>query len=228
MESSRIQQLMKQREELENEADLIKEILLSPGPNGEPPAGLKDPLVDSEGYPRNDIDLYEIRRKRNRLAVINTDYKNIMKEIEQELHKIYSKDDDPNNNIEVKDEAATVTTTSINEMPTNDLELKLSETNLPQVPPKSTIALPFAIIDEILPNSPAQVAGLLDGDELIKFGSVDGKMFNPLSYLPNIVTTNVNHPINLIIRRNGIEIPLTLTPHTWSGRGLLGCHFTPI
>ena len=38
-----------QRDDLEAEADAISDYLLSPGPNGEPMAGIKDPLVDSEG-----------------------------------------------------------------------------------------------------------------------------------------------------------------------------------
>ena len=41
----------------------INEYLTQPGM-----PGVKGNLVDEEGFPRNDIDLIEIRRMRNRLA----------------------------------------------------------------------------------------------------------------------------------------------------------------
>lgn len=37
------------RDDLEAEADAITDYLVSPGPNGEPMAGLKDSLIDNEG-----------------------------------------------------------------------------------------------------------------------------------------------------------------------------------
>lgn len=64
--------LTSQRQALEIEASAIYSELTSAGPNGEPPAGIKDPIVDNEGFPRGDIDLYNVRNKRKRLNVINT------------------------------------------------------------------------------------------------------------------------------------------------------------
>ena len=64
-----------QRFALETEAGAIHEELSSPGINGEPPAGIKDSLVDVEGFPRGDIDIYAVKSKQKRLAEINTDHK---------------------------------------------------------------------------------------------------------------------------------------------------------
>ena len=41
--------------------------------------GVKGSLVDAEGFPRADIDLFEVRKLRNRLACLQTDHCNIMK-----------------------------------------------------------------------------------------------------------------------------------------------------
>jgi Nas2 N_terminal domain len=84
--------LMAQRDALETEAFAINEDLTSPGPNGEPAAGLKDSLVDAEGFPRADIDVYAVRNKRHRLSVINTDHKAVMKQIEAELRNLHSQE----------------------------------------------------------------------------------------------------------------------------------------
>ena len=80
-------QLQAQKEAYETEAFAISSDLSSPGPNGESPAGVKDPLVDKEGFPRGDIDVHAVLEKRNRLAIINTDHKRVMKEIEILLEK---------------------------------------------------------------------------------------------------------------------------------------------
>ena len=40
--------------------------------NGNP--GLKSPLVDDEGFPRADVDIFECRKLRNRHAILQTDH----------------------------------------------------------------------------------------------------------------------------------------------------------
>lgn len=74
--SASLKQLNERRIRLEAEAEGIKSELVSTG------AGVSDPLVDREGFPRADIDVYRVRELRQRLAVINTDHKDMMKQIE--------------------------------------------------------------------------------------------------------------------------------------------------
>ena len=51
--------------------------------------GLKGPLVDSEGFPRADVDLHQIRSMRGRIAVLNTDLSATMKRIENGLAELH-------------------------------------------------------------------------------------------------------------------------------------------
>ena len=89
---TQLRNLQEQRDALEVEATTIKTALTSPGPNGAKPAGLRGtPLVDSQGFPRADIDVHDATIKRNRLACIDTDHLNLMKEIESLLHELHSK-----------------------------------------------------------------------------------------------------------------------------------------
>ena len=76
------------RKALENEADAIHAELMSEGPDGVPPMGIDTPLVDKDGYPRADIDVYRARTLRGRFKEIQTDHKALMKEIEQGLAKV--------------------------------------------------------------------------------------------------------------------------------------------
>ena len=205
----RLNQLISQRDALEAEAEAIASELTSPGPAGQPPAGIRDPLVDKEGFPRGDIDIYNVRAKRHRLAEINTDHKTIMKEIERVVLEVQSELPSfvPKKKEEEKSEAAYEPGPS-----------KKADTQL----------LPFATIDEILSGSPASEAGLVDGDELIQFGRVSRAIPDALNAVPGVVRENVNLPIPLIIRRSEQVIHLRITPKAWGGRGLLGCHLTPI
>jgi len=90
MSREELKQLQSRREALEIEADAIYSELTSPGANGSAPAGIKEPLVDAEGYPRGDIDIYRVRELRNRLSSINVDHKEIMGKIEAGLHALHA------------------------------------------------------------------------------------------------------------------------------------------
>jgi hypothetical protein len=60
---------------MENEADAIYLELTSPPGEGVEPMGVDTPLVDPEGYPRGDIDVYRARTLRSRFRVLQTDHK---------------------------------------------------------------------------------------------------------------------------------------------------------
>lgn len=48
--------------------------------------GVSGPLVDDEGFPRGDIDLYAVRQARNKYVCAQTDHIEIMRKIEQAGH----------------------------------------------------------------------------------------------------------------------------------------------
>ncbi len=70
-----------QRKSMEHEADAIFLELTTPPSDGVDPMGLDTPLVDNEGYPRGDIDVYRARTQRNRFRVLKTDHKEIEEKI---------------------------------------------------------------------------------------------------------------------------------------------------
>lgn len=47
--------------------------------------GMRDPLVDADGYPRNDIDVYQVRHARHQINTLQNDLKSLLKEIEKGL-----------------------------------------------------------------------------------------------------------------------------------------------
>ena len=77
-----------QRKSMELEADAILSELTTPPSEGVQPMGLDTPLVDRDGYPRGDIDVYRARAQRNRFRVLKTDHKEIQGKIEGLLMEI--------------------------------------------------------------------------------------------------------------------------------------------
>ncbi|XP_030744952.1 26S proteasome non-ATPase regulatory subunit 9 [Sitophilus oryzae] len=77
-------QLVKQKENIENEIKELTGILTQNG------VGMNDPLVDNEGYPINSIDVYQVRHARHRIICLQNDHKALMKQIENGLHGYYT------------------------------------------------------------------------------------------------------------------------------------------
>lgn len=86
------------RQALEAEAAAIVDELLAPPPDdaGGEPMGVDTPLVDADGYPRADIDVFRARTLRHRLNEIRTDHKELMRQVEAGMVKVaaFSKRDD--------------------------------------------------------------------------------------------------------------------------------------
>ena len=212
--------LTSQREILEIEADAINSELTSPTAIGGPPVGRSGPLTDAEGFPRADIDIYNVKSKRKRLAEINTDHKLLMKRIESTMTAIYN----------TQQEISSINSGSCSNDNSIPTVFSFQDSIRPLKSDTSRISA-IAVIDEVFDGSPSQVAGIENGDELIDFGGVsadsDKEGRGHLSLVAKVVSGSVGQPIQVTIRRASQLIHLTLTPQTWSGRGLLGCHLSP-
>ena len=77
--------LGKRQKEIEDEIIALSECLTAPGM-----PGMKGNLVDSEGFPRADIDIPQVRSMRGRVACLQTDLSAVMKQIEQGLHELHA------------------------------------------------------------------------------------------------------------------------------------------
>ncbi|XP_068127718.1 26S proteasome non-ATPase regulatory subunit 9 [Hyperolius riggenbachi] len=165
--------------------------------------GMDGPLVDIEGYPRADVDLYQIRTARHNIVCLQNDHQAIMKDIEEALHGLHARDKEKR----AKEEAEALR------------EARHRSHPLP---------LPFARVDTVTPGSPASMSGLQVGDEITAFGSVNTNNFQNLQNIASVVQHSEGKPLSLTVIRDGKSVHLGLTPQRWSGKGLLGCNIIPI
>ncbi|KAK2367955.1 putative 26S proteasome regulatory subunit p27 [Trifolium repens] len=210
--------LMDKRSSLESEMNSIIARLSLPGA-----PGLSGNLVDSEGFPRSDIDVPLIRAERRRLAELRNDYTNITNKINQNIQILHSAKLGGNNRLpnSGKDDRSDIQTSSTVETPSQNVLLSLSPNSMNV---DVLVSRPFAVVDEITDASPAVEDGLQLGDQILKFGNVEAGD-NLQQRLASEAQSSMGQTVPVVIMRQGNVINLTVTPRTWQGRGLLGCHF---
>jgi 26S proteasome regulatory subunit N4 len=124
--------LMSRKETLETELNAQFSILSANQ------STMNTPLVDPEGFPRADIDVWAVRHARVRIIEIRNDLKNLVDEIASALTLVD------------KDDAASGSTSADGNSMTNGAHINGSGV------PKDLD--PFARVDEVTPNSPAASA----------------------------------------------------------------------
>ncbi|KAF7398953.1 hypothetical protein HZH66_006850 [Vespula vulgaris] len=186
--------LMKDKDKIESDIRALKDVLDSNH------VGMDDPLVDSEGYPRQDIDVYQVRHTRHRIICLTNDHKALMKKIEEGLHKVHSLSGN-----QIQEAIAT----------TSDIEEPFSTE-------------PFLRVNLVSPSSPAEVAGIQVDDLIIEFGSINYGNFKTLKDIATLVEHSRYKSLDIKLKRGSSILALTLIPRPWDGKGLLGCNVIPL
>jgi len=168
---------------------------------------LTQDLVDKDGFPRSDIDIPTVREARKNIHRLRNDLKQVLAEIEKGLQVVFDKGAQSG-----PDEGG--------------------EGDVRYLGPAN-----FASVNAVAPDSPAAQAGLLKGDQIVRFGTIHANNHDQLRAVGAFVKANEGVPIPLLVLRSNPAsdgssnvdqlVTLSLTPSTWGGRGLLGCHILP-
>lgn len=187
---------IKQKESIESEIKELTGILTKNG------VGMCDSLVDSEDFPKNSIDIYQVRNARHRIICLQNDHKNLMKRIENGLQGYYGACPQPNMSQAVQ------------------MDVDHNEAN--------SYTIPFAKVTIVSEDSPAETAGVHVNDEIVEFGTINFKNFRNISDIATVVQHSENSRIHIKLKRGDRFINLHLVPKKWSGKGLLGCNIVSL
>ena len=77
--------LMEKKKLIEEQMEAYSSFLTSPGN-----PGMDEPLIDEEGFPRADIDLYKVREARNKIICLNNDLKEVTDQLKAGLEDMHS------------------------------------------------------------------------------------------------------------------------------------------
>jgi len=204
MENARA--LMEQKDRIQEEMNVHFSLLKSQS------CTMNTPLVDEQGFPRGDIDVYAVRQARVRIIELRNDLDDLTDKIKRALEILHS---DPQQHI-----------------PPNPMQVEQAQAiEADATADQETSALkPFARVDGIMPGSPAADAGLRREDLLLQFGHLNSSSFSGTSLQPlaELVSRHENRQLELKIRRGSDDVNILLTPRNgWGGRGMLGCHIVP-
>lgn len=122
--ADQVRALMARKDVIETEIDAQHSILKANS------VTLRTPLVDREGFPRADIDVYAVRHARVRLIELRNDHAAIMDSIAKALQDVYKPDP----------------------------EGASASTSQPVAEPAGEAVVPFAKVDGVAPGSPAASA----------------------------------------------------------------------
>jgi 26S proteasome non-ATPase regulatory subunit 9 len=216
----RVKALYAERETLESEMASISERLSAPGA-----PGLRGALVDREGFPIPGVDLYAVRADRGRYATLRNDHVARTAEVERAIADLHaSAPSSSGRHADASAPAASAPAASAPAAPSRPPVVAAPS-------PGSSPGIPFAIIDDVTPGSPAHDAGLAVGDRVLAFGGVTAERnpsSDPLPAVAARLAACENVPVPALVIRRGARVEVQVTPRRWGGRGLLGCHMRPV
>jgi 26S proteasome non-ATPase regulatory subunit 9 len=216
----RVKALYAERETLESEMASISERLSAPGA-----PGLRGALVDREGFPIPGVDLYAVRADRGRYATLRNDHVALTAEVERAIADLHaSAPSSSGRHADASAPAASAPAASAPAAPSRPPVVAAPS-------PGSSPGIPFAIIDDVTPGSPAHDAGLAVGDRVVAFGGVTAERnpsSDPLPAVAARLAACENVPVPALVIRRGARVEVQVTPRRWGGRGLLGCHMRPV
>lgn len=200
-------ELQRKKDNIEAELKALSGVLDSHG------VDMNTSLLTPDGFPRADIDVAQIRTTRARIIHLRNDYKDLMSRIEKHLHEHFA-------SLQDAEEGPAVAS--------NNREPALHD-SIPE-----QLDRPFAKVNSVVTGSPADSAGLKQGDLIRNFGYVNHSNHDSLKKVAECVQGNEGQNVLVKVSRSTgsgqlQELRLTLTPRrNWGGRGSLGCHIVPI
>ncbi|OQE43666.1 hypothetical protein PENCOP_c003G09006 [Penicillium coprophilum] len=203
--------LMQEKERIEAELSALSSVLQSHG------VRMTSSLTTFDGFPRDDIDIAQVRTTRVRIIHLRNDHKEVMKLLEKGVHAHFA-------NLQ-NAQGAGPTTNGISVLPA----VQPSTNN-------NRLGTPFAKVNSVVSGSPADQAGLKTGDAVRSFGNINWLNHERLAKVAQVVQENEGRAVSVKVCRkdetnsdNTTELDLQLTPRqNWGGRGLLGCHLVPL
>ncbi|KAI4287118.1 MAG: hypothetical protein L6R35_003622 [Caloplaca aegaea] len=132
-------------------------------------------LTTFDGYPRDDLDVAQIRTTRARIIRLRNDYKGLMSSIEVGLHTHHAEA----GNLAA---ARMQSSSASSQPPTSPAD---------RIPSGlSSLEAPFAKVNSVVAGSPAEDAGLQVGDKICRFADVDLMNHEKLSRVAETVQRN--------------------------------------
>eukprot|EP00727_Mastigamoeba_balamuthi_P013541 m51a1_g881 hypothetical protein (202) ;mRNA; f:886422-887027 len=192
----RVQALVERKDAIEREVDELNEFLARPDVSS-------FVLVDADGYPNPDAaTLIRIRASRHRLAELRTDFAATVSQIDRALAELHS------------EYRAAHAAAAAPAAPAGSTAHEAEQRREPRQC--------LAVVGEVKRGSPAERAGMRDGDRVVEFGSATS---GGVQAVAAVARASVSRAVRVVVARGDATESLTLVPGEWEGAGIIGCTF---
>lgn len=193
--------------------------------------GMKAPLVDEEGFPRADVDVYTVRHARHTVVVGQNDIKAITNLLQVKLEELHAMTEEDVRRSEaflkVSEHKSTVPSAAAQR---DQLKVSVVEVATPVIGDFPG----FLQVDDAASNGPGYQCGLRKGDIIHRIGdgttnSITKGNYTGMQQLAEFVGSREGSMIPLLVSSPDVSTLLMveqfLVPQRWDGRGLLGVTF---
>jgi 26S proteasome regulatory subunit N4 len=183
------------------------------------PVGLHGRLLDEEGFPRNDCDLYAVRTARNTADCTRNDLRALSDRMYALLNALHDS---------TKDEAALQMVQDAAARRQRQAAAEKRARRMAEVQRVRKLQ-PCLVVAKVDPGSPAEEAGLGPGMRVLQYGAVTHTELTAegMSALVKETSSHEGQPMTVWVQKPGeLEddpTDLVLVPQCWNGPGLLGC-----
>lgn len=183
------------------------------------PVGLRGRLLDDDGFPRSDCDLYAVRTARNTADCTRNDLRALSERMYALLNALHCNTKDEAEQQMVQDAA----TRRERQAAAEKRAQRMAEVQ------RVKKLKPCLVVTRVDPGSPAEEAGLGSGMRILQYGAVTQVelLAEGLQVLARETTAHAGLPMTVWVLKPGdLEdepTDLVLVPQRWSGPGLLGC-----
>ena len=139
---------------------------------------MNTPLLTPDGFPRADIDIAQVRTTRSRIIFLKNNHKDLMRKLEVAVQEAFATGKAP-------DVSATTPSNAAPRAAAVQAEPAAASSG-------AAIEPPFARVNTVAPNSPADQAGMLAGDKVTRFGAANWTNHERLSKVAQVVQNNEN------------------------------------
>ena len=195
--------------------------------------GMNAALVDEEGFPRADVDVYTVRHARHTVVVGQNDIKAITNQLQVKLEELHAMTEEDVR----RSEAFLKVSSHKSAVPSAAAHREQQKVSVVEVATPAIGDLPgFLQVDDAAPNGPGYQCGLRTGDIIHRIGddsttatSITKGNYTGMQQLAEFVGSREGSMIPLLVSSPSVSTLLMveqfLVPQRWEGRGLLGVTF---
>ena len=161
-----------------------------------------DSVLDSEGFPRADIDVLACRTAKKNIIELRNDFRAVMEQMSQALIDLHQGASSDNGHL-------------VGTSTGGELEPIAVVDDVQEGSPAHEAGLQIGDL-------------LMAAYESANGEHFQAQEQQTMRQVEELVMRSENKAIMLQVRRNQLVVSLSLTPKRWQGRGLLGCHLRPL